>query len=40
MVLDFSLVKAVRLAKYHDLSKFDCGDDDINSIIEVLKEKK
>ena len=31
--LDFSQVKAVRLAKYHDLSNFDCGDKDINDFI-------
>ena len=33
MGLDFSQVKAVRLAKYHDLSNFDCGDKDINDFI-------
>lgn len=33
MGLDFSQVKAVRLAKYHNLSKFDCGDKDINDFI-------
>lgn len=44
MVLDFSLVKAVRLAKYHDLSKFDCGDNDINDFIKndalIYQDKK
>ena len=33
MELDFSQVNAVRLAKYHDLSKFDCGDKDIGDFI-------
>ena len=44
IVLDFSLVKAVKLAKYHDLSKFDCNDDDINDFIRndafVYQDKK
>lgn len=43
-MLDFSLVKAVKLAKYHDLSKFDCNDDDINDFIRndafVYQDKK
>lgn len=33
MVLDFSLIQTERLAGYHNLSKFDCGDDDINDFI-------
>lgn len=33
MKLDFSQVKAERLAKYHNLSGFDCGDKDINDFI-------
>lgn len=32
-MIDFSLVKAEKLAKYHDLSNFDCGDKDINDFI-------
>jgi hypothetical protein len=27
------LVKAERLAKYHDISRFDCGDEDINDFL-------
>ena len=36
MTFDFSLVKAERLAKYHDLSQFDCEDEDINDFIKSL----
>ena len=44
MTFDFSLVKAERLAKYHDLSQFDCEDEDINDFIKnealLYQEKK
>lgn len=33
MTIDFSLVKSERLAKYHNLLNFDCGDPDINEFI-------
>ena len=33
MIFDFSLVKAEKLAKYHDLSQFDCEDEDINDFV-------
>ena len=43
-MLDFSLVKTERLAKYHNLSNFDCGDKDINDFIKndalAYQEKK
>ena len=43
-MVDFSLVKAEKLAKYHDLSNFDCEDEDINDFIKndslVYQEKK
>lgn len=44
MALDFSLVKAERLAKYHNLANFDCEDEDINDFIKndalLYQEKK
>lgn len=44
MALDFSLVKTERLAKYHNLSNFNCGDEDINDFIKndalIYQEKK
>ncbi len=43
-MLDFSKVRAVRLSKIYDLSKFDCGDEDLNEFIKndafVYQEKK
>lgn len=43
-MLDFSIVKAERLAKYHNLSKFDCNDEDINDFVKnealVYQDKK
>ena len=33
MVIDFSQVEKQRLAKYHDLTKFDCDDNDINEFL-------
>ncbi|MBI3032574.1 GNAT family N-acetyltransferase [Candidatus Woesearchaeota archaeon] len=33
MDIDFSQVKAVRLSRLFDLSKFDCGDQDINDFL-------
>lgn len=33
MALDFSEVKTERLAKYHDVSKFDCEDKDITGFL-------
>ena len=35
-VIDFSQVKAERLAKYHNLSNFDCDDKDINDYYDKL----
>ncbi len=32
-LIDFSQIKAVGLSKIYDLSKFDCGDDDLNDFI-------
>lgn len=32
-VIDFSQVKALHLSKLSDLSKFDCGDNDINNFL-------
>ncbi len=31
--IDFSQVKAIRLSRLYDLSKFDCGDQDINDFL-------
>ncbi len=43
-MVDFSQVKAVRLSKIYDLSKFDCGDEDLNDFIKddafIYLEKK
>lgn len=43
-MLDFSKVKAVKLSKIYDLSKFDCGDKDLNDFIKndtsLYQEKK
>ncbi|MDP3733814.1 MAG: GNAT family N-acetyltransferase [Nanoarchaeota archaeon] len=43
-MLDFSKVKAERLSKIYDVSRFDCGDDDLNDFIKndafVYQEKK
>jgi len=43
-VLDFSRVKAERLSKIYDVSKFDCGDEDLNDFIKndafIYQEKK
>ncbi len=43
-MLDFSRIKAERLSKVYDLSKFDCGDEDLNDFIKndafVYQEKK
>ena len=33
VVIDFSQVKALRLSKIYNLSKFDCGDKDINEFL-------
>jgi len=44
LVLDFSRVKAERLSKIYDVSKFDCGDEDLNDFIKndafIYQEKK
>ncbi len=43
-MVDFSQVKAAGLSKIYDLSKFDCGDEDLNDFIKndafVYQEKK
>lgn len=43
-MIDFSQVKAVGLSKIYDLSKFDCGDKDLNDFIKndtfIYQEKK
>ena len=43
-MLDFSKVKAERLSKIYDVSKFDCGDDDLNDFLKndafIYQEKK
>ncbi len=43
-MIDFSQVKAVGLSKIYNLSKFDCGDEDLNDFIKndafVYQEKK
>ena len=43
-MLDFSRVKAERLSKIYDVSKFDCGDEDLNDFIKndafIYQEKK
>ena len=33
LAIDFSEVKAAPLSKIYDLSKFDCGDNDINDFL-------
>jgi hypothetical protein len=43
-MIDFSQVKAIGLSKIYDISKFDCGDEDLNDFIKndafVYQEKK
>lgn len=43
-MIEFSEVKAISLSKIYNLSKFDCGDDDLNDFIKndafVYQEKK
>lgn len=43
-MIDFSKVKAVRLSKIYDVSRFDCGDADLNDFIKndafIYQEKK
>ncbi len=43
-MIDFSQVKALRLSRIYDLSKFDCGDKDINEFLKedalIYQEKK
>lgn len=43
-MLDFSKVRTERLSKIYDVSKFDCGDEDLNDFIKndafVYQEKK
>ena len=43
-MLDFSKVKAEKLSKIYDVSKFDCGDGDLNDFIKndafIYQEKK
>ena len=44
LAVDISELKAVRLSKIYDLSKFDCGDEDINEFLRkdalVYQDKK
>ena len=43
-MINFSQVKALRLSRIYDLSKFDCGDKDINEFLKedalIYQEKK